>query len=215
MDEPQQSRGEIALDDEPLVHVQAAPYDSVSVEAIRAKRRRRIILGGISLVALLGCLAALCQITGYSLRDLWTRGSPSELDKETVNTIVRRYVRDLEDKDQTIALLKSAIDRARSQADRGDADAQAAIDDARLTGDIEKLQTVLIAEAGKRETRLNEHSVSYIELCREIAEVAYLRGDIDEAKLRLDSILRFAPDDLDAINRMGHIHNLHGRFDDA
>jgi len=76
--------------------------------------------GGISFVALVGALDIICGITGYSLRDLWNRGSPSDFDKETVNTIVRRYERDLDDRIQTIALLKSAIERTRTQADRGD-----------------------------------------------------------------------------------------------
>ena len=89
-------------------------------------------------------------------------------------------------------------------------EAQAAIDEARRSGDIQKLQAVLIAEADKREKQIVEGAGDYLERCREIAAISFLRGDIDEASRRIDSILRLVPSDLDALNRWGHSHSLRG-----
>ncbi len=57
--------------------------------------------------------------------------------------------------------------------------------------------------------------IEAIQLDRELAAVAYTTGRIDEAEQALERILEVLPDDLDAINRMGHTHRLRGRLDDA
>jgi tetratricopeptide (TPR) repeat protein len=54
-----------------------------------------------------------------------------------------------------------------------------------------------------------------IERNREIAAVAYLRGDIDKAEQAVDEILGALPDDTDALNRKGRIHRLRGELEDA
>jgi len=108
--------------------------------------------------------------------------------------------------------LAAAVARTEKQAKKGDAPARAALDEARTSGDVAKLQAVLIAEAGRQEGQVKEAATDYVELCREIAAVAYLRGDIAEAESRLKVVLRFIPDDLDAINRTGHIHLLRGEL---
>ena len=106
--------------------------------------------------------------------------------------------------------LAAALDRVESEADRGDPAARAAIESARQTGDVTRLQAVLVAEADRVEECVRADAAEYVELAREIAAVAFLRGDIAEAERRVDSILRFFPDDRDAWTRRGHIHHLRG-----
>lgn len=113
------------------------------------------------------------------------------------------------------ASLTAALERVQTRADTGDAQARGAIDQARRNGDLSGLDAALDAECDRRETEIKAQAAGWIELCRESATVAYLRGDIDKAKSRLQSILRFLPDDLDVINRLGHIHYLRGQLSEA
>lgn len=119
------------------------------------------------------------------------------------------------DQDEEIQRLRAALARAERAADGGDAEAQAALLAARRSGDVEKLQTVLMHQADRREEEFKARAADYFDLCREIATVAFLRGDIDEARDRLNAILKMFPDDRDALNRLGHIHRLRGRLDES
>ncbi|MEO1277928.1 MAG: hypothetical protein AAFV77_03115, partial [Planctomycetota bacterium] len=49
----------------------------------------------------------------------------------------------------------------------------------------------------------------------ERAAVAYTIGQIDKAEASWQTILALIPDDLNATNRMGHVHLLRGKLDDA
>ncbi len=158
------------------------------------------------------------------------KASPSE---ETIDLILRRYERTVAEKDTAIDgmqselsktkgeidTLRKALARAEKMSIAGDPEAKAAIDEARRSGDIELMQNRLIKEADRQEAEIKakmaEMATDYIELCREIAETAYIRGDWSEARIRLDSIIRIDGDDLDAINRLGHINEGQGRLDQA
>ena len=132
---------------------------------------------------------------------------------QTLDMIVKRYESIVLQKDQEIDSLKEerrrALSRAEESASLGDRDAQEAIEEARTSGKLDKLQAVLIHSADQYEqriaqaqTHLQQKQSDYIELSREIAAIAYLRGDIDEAEKRLTIILKAFPEDLDEAERM-------------
>ncbi len=52
-----------------------------------------------------------------------------------------------------------------------------------------------------------------LDLKRKIATAAYLRGEIETAEAAVNEILSEDPDDLFALNQMGHIHSLRGKLD--
>ncbi|MBW8000985.1 MAG: tetratricopeptide repeat protein [Planctomycetes bacterium] len=87
-------------------------------------------------------------------------------------------------------------------------DAEKALDELRKSNDMSMLQALLIKDR-------DEHRNQVIQRNREIAAVAYLRGDIDIAKEAVGEILRLEPNDIDAINRKGNIHLLQGELDKA
>ncbi len=150
-------------------------------------------------------------------------------DPETLAKIVDRHDQDVKDRDQRLDELGTSLEESRRRnrdleaalarvntvADKGDPQAKAAIEEARESGDATKLQAALIAQADLREQQIRGDAADYLELCREIAAIAYLRGDLDEARQRLEAITRLIPADRDAINRLGHIHKVQGRLDDA
>lgn len=137
------------------------------------------------------------------------------LDQETLRKIVNRYESDLGSRDKQIEELKAALSRVETAAAGGDPQARAAIKEARETGDIDKLQASLVHLADQLGEDIKLRMDEYVELCREIASVAYLRGDIDEARSRLQLILKANPNDVDAINGLGQIHLLRGELDAA
>jgi len=113
------------------------------------------------------------------------------------------------------AQLTAAVQRIEALAEVGDPKARAAIDQVRNTGDLAKLDEVLDAEFSRREDQIKQQAADWFDLCRESAAIAFLRGDIDKAQNRLETILRFFSNDIDATNRLGHIHDLRGRLSEA
>ncbi len=111
--------------------------------------------------------------------------------------------------------LRAAVERVQHEAEKGNTEAQAAIAVARHSGNAEQLQRLLIEFDDRIEKDVQDKAAEHVALCREIAAVAYLRGDLAEAEKRLNAILRFVPDDVDAINRLGHIHSTRGELDQA
>ncbi|MEM6560515.1 MAG: tetratricopeptide repeat protein [Planctomycetota bacterium] len=111
-------------------------------------------------------------------------------------------------KDRRIAELESALAEAQAAARAGDAEAESALADIRASGDAAKLQAFL---ERLRKTDLDRA----LDRSREIAAVAYTRGDIDEAERSLRILLAATPTDVDAVNRLGRIHYLRGRLDEA
>ncbi len=154
----------------------------------------------------------------------WQATIPHEgaADSKTLKKIVDHYSRNetqlqqtIEERDARIQTLSSALNRIQKEAKAGDQQSKTALNEARSSGDTDKLQAALISVADQQEAHIEAGTADYIQLCREIAEIAFLRGDIDEAKKRLEVILKIEPDDLDAINRMGGIHLLRGELNSA
>ena len=144
------------------------------------------------------------------------------VDPATLAKIIERYEQDAKERDRVLAEsqgrirdLEAALARVNTEADKGDPQAKAAIEEARESGDATKLQAVLVAQADRREQQTKDDHAGYVAYCREIAAIAYLRGDLDEARERLEAITRLLPDDRDAINRLGHIHRTQGRLGEA
>ncbi|MBI5765449.1 MAG: tetratricopeptide repeat protein [Planctomycetes bacterium] len=119
------------------------------------------------------------------------------------------------DKDSIIKNLQASLERLQNEADAGNTEARKALDEARTSGDGALVQSALISLADRHDQKIRDVAGEFVELCREISAIAYLRGDIDEAKKRLESILRFLPDDLDAINHLGLVARLRGDLVEA
>ena len=97
--------------------------------------------------------------------------------------------------DETVTILTKSVLRA--------ADVPGLIEELRKTGDGRKIFEAL--------RLLSTHSdADYIEVHRGVAEWAYLTGAIAAAESSVKNILHVHPNDLDAINRLGHIQSLRG-----
>ena len=131
------------------------------------------------------------------------------------NNALARRTQDLEGENRDLkATLTAALERVQARGHRRPPSPRA-IDAARRNGDLTQLDTALDAEWSRREAQIKEQARDWLDLCRESAAVAFLRGDIDKAQSRLEMVFRFHPDDLDATNQLGHIHDLRGRLDEA
>lgn len=146
----------------------------------------------------------------------------SGVDNEALKMILKQhedriseYKAQLDERDHTIDTLRKAVERVDAQAKQGNEIAQAAIEQAKQTGDPQLIQDVLVNQANDLSAHITEQSDEYVELAREIAAIAYLRGDIPAAEKWLGRILKNDPNDRDAINRMGRIHLLRGNFNAA
>jgi len=105
--------------------------------------------------------------------------------------------------------LAKAVERIKKlEAEGNRPDAEKALEELRESGDMRRLQELLIRDR-------EEHRDALIQRNREIAAVAYLRGDIDIASEAVDEILKELPDDIFALNQMGHIHKLRGELKEA
>ena len=166
--------------------------------------------GGAAAFAVIALLVWFFAMPGDESGEDHLPADPGGVWGPTAEKIVNRYERDLADRDSQIEQLKAALARVEIRADEGDDQAGQAIAQARESGDVTKLQAVLIAEADRRGDAIREQMTDYLALCREIAAIAFLRGDIVEAERRLQIVLRVEPDDLDAVNRMGRVLNLRG-----
>jgi len=87
-------------------------------------------------------------------------------------------------------------------------DAETAIEKLYESGDMSGLQELLIKNR-------DEHQQALIQRNREIAAVAYLRGEIDIAIEAVNGILEVLPKDLFALNRRGIIHSLQGKLKES
>jgi len=102
--------------------------------------------------------------------------------------------------------LSKAIERIKELEAKGQyKQAYQAIEDVRKSGDMAKLQSLLIEDRDR-------HQNEMIQRNREIAAVAYLRGNIDVAENAIDEILKCLPDDPFAINQKGHINRTLGKL---
>jgi len=83
-----------------------------------------------------------------------------------------------------------------------------ALEELRESGDMRSLQELLIQDR-------DEHRDALIQRNREIAAVAYLRGDIEIARQAVDEILKEFPDELFALNQSALIYKLRGKLKEA
>lgn len=139
------------------------------------------------------------------------RGVPAE----TLALLVARYeqviaARDtaLYQKDEEVEHLRAAVERVQRQAVAGDQLAVEALDEATKTGKLDLIQSALIGLADRFSGDIAEDSLKRVVISREIATVAFHRGDIEEAQKRLDAVLATTPDDIDALNILASIHIL-------
>jgi len=131
---------------------------------------------------------------------------PNLLDKLINEAAKGRAIEQTEQwKDQ----LAKAIERIKNiEAEGNRPDAEKALDELRESGDLSGLQALLIKDR-------DEHQQALIQRNREIASVAFLKGDIDIAIEAVDEILRELPDELYALSWRGRIHRLQGRLNEA
>ena len=105
--------------------------------------------------------------------------------------------------------LAKAVERIKKlEAEGNRPDAEKALEELRQSGDMKLLQKLLIKDR-------DEHRDVLIRRNREIAAVAYLRGDIDIANEAVNEILKELPDDLFALKQRGNIHRLWGDSKEA
>lgn len=143
------------------------------------------------------------------------------IDRQEIKKIVEEVIGDYLERQEGIAeeshaesrQLKNELMRALERTihlavDEKRRDAAKAFDEVREKHDLRELQELLIKEKDKyRDANVPRN--------REISAVAYLRGDIDVAEVAIDEILGLEPNDLDALNRKGHINRLRGRLKEA
>lgn len=137
------------------------------------------------------------------------RGVDAELILERVIKEAEAKGRAIEQAEQLKEQLAKAVERGEKIVAEGNRlDAEIVIEKLYESGDMSGLQELLIKDR-------DEHQQALIQRNREIAAVAYLRGDIDIAIDSVDEILKELPDDLFALNQRGNIHELRGRLKEA
>ena len=152
---------------------------------------------------------------GVVIGDVTYDQSGSKVDQ----TVIDRLLKNLDEKDERVSTLefekdellqkfKEGLERAKREAEKGEQPAKDALDEVRKSGDTEKLQRVLEKEA-------DQHKDDFIERCLEISAIAFLRGDIETARKRVEDALKLNPDELRALNQLGHIEMLQGNLDTA
>ena len=105
--------------------------------------------------------------------------------------------------------LTKAVERANEAEKRGDVpEAEGIIEELRKSGDISRLLEFLVKDRDVQKDELIERN-------REIAAVAYLKGDIGVASDAVDEILKFQPENLFALNQRGNILRLRGSLNGA
>ena len=156
--------------------------------------------------ATVGAVGVIVAILTY-----FRRKKPGSDD--VAERIVRAQASQLLQSGEEIGRLKTdlaaAMRRAEAAEARGDRpEAAEILEKLRESNDTTRLQELLITDRDARKDALIDRN-------REIAAVAYLRGDIPTATKALDQILALAPDDMSALIRKGHIQDLTGQLDDA
>jgi len=131
------------------------------------------------------------------------------LDKRTADSLAENP----QQKKRLEEDLAGAIQRvyAVRQTDQGP-EANAAIDQMRESGDLSQLQAFLTEE---RDRHTDDDQESRLQREREIAAVAFLRGDANGALDANKEILEVQPRDIDAVYRDEHIHRLRGDLESA
>ena len=152
----------------------------------------------------------------------WRRTRPGNDDDDPegpTGPIVESQLDRLQMAHEEIGRLKEQCDAALRRAEDaeklGQPEAQGISREVRERSDTTRLLQFLLASREALEKRRDEVEEQLVALNREIAAVAYLRGEIETCETALDEILRALPDDMDALNRMGHIQDLRGDLGQA
>lgn len=140
---------------------------------------------------------------------------PSRVDQAMLVELVRTIIGQSSaiGSDQHEDDVRSAVERVLREADAGGAQAKESIEAIRQSGNTDKLLAVLEHEAGQKVA--TSVDADFMNLCREIAAVAYLRGNLDAALLRVELVLKTSPNDLSGLILRGGIHQHRGELDDA
>lgn len=135
------------------------------------------------------------------------------------HNLVDKLLTRVSEKDQEIGRLRTDLEAALrrvAQAEaRGEPEAGIVLAQLRKDGNPQALGAFLDQQLAEESRQLAEKQVEVIELLRERAAVAYVSGEIERAEQCLRQILATLPDDLSAINELGHIYRLHGDLDAA
>lgn len=172
----------------------------------QSKLAKKIEISLVILAFVGGIAALIRQGISPSIEDKITEAVDKVLETRTVP------IEELKSAYGEIAKLKEQLEGAtRRVAElerQGVKEAKGIIEEMRKSGNLKRLLEVL-------EKDRNIHKNQLVKRNREIAVVAYLRGDIDIARESVDEILGLEPNDLDALNRKGHIHKLRGQLKEA
>ncbi len=206
------------------------PYMHIAIKLAPGTLGSITLIGGptapVSLAALAGFFAWLDYRSRHAAPSSAEERGGDTTDNEQITSVDRQQFEDLaktlienerarhsteimqvgEEIGSLNAQLADALERARVAEQRGDASvAEEIIDAVRATGNLARLQTLLIEDRDRLKDDLIARN-------REIAAVAYVHGDIPVAVSALEEILRLRPEDLDAINRLGQVHFLLGQL---
>jgi tetratricopeptide (TPR) repeat protein len=138
---------------------------------------------------------------------LLSRREKNNRENELIEKLINQGKREeglLDEVDILKTSLRNAILRAKGLTKPGrKTEAEEAIKELRKSGDMAKLQALLIADRDK-------HGNAMIERNHEIAAVAFLRGDINVASDAVEQVLQNKQDDMESLNQKGMILILRG-----
>ena len=199
--------------------VLVAPFGYLIVGTIAAEKKGADggWLGGFAVKASGGFALFVISLLWWNSAAAPVRASKYVLDLAEVVAVVEQKYEMLDDqsKDHLLAGVRAALERAYIDAQEGTLEAQAALDAARQSGDLAEVQSLLVADAVRLKSESIRTRTDYLERCREVAAVAYLRGDNIVAEVWSEEILRESPDDWRARDILGQLAGREGRWDDA
>jgi len=168
-------------------------------------------------IALCGVIIAAVGVAVKIILHFWPRKMSESRNVEVdAEFILSKAIGEAERKgraeeqiDQLKGELVKALERVRQLETKGNRpDATEALQELRKSGDMRRLQELLIKDRDERCDALIERNY-------EIAAVAYLRGDINVALAATDEVLRLQPNDVIALSQKGHICRLQGNLEEA
>lgn len=144
----------------------------------------------------------------------------------TLNMIVARYEetitnRDIQlkaiiyDKEREISELRNGLTRVQHAAEAGDTKATAALKSARESGNLDQVQSALVTIAERVDTNIEGNSNRLVVISREIARIALMRGDYDEALNRLQYILTAEPNDVISLSYRAQLYMMRNDLEEA
>ena len=173
----------------------------------RSKLVKKIEISLVILMFVGGAVGLIREAVSPSNKEIITETVDTVLKKRTVP--VGELTEAYEEMGKLKEQLTKAVERAMELEQRGDIpEAEGVIEELRKGGDVSRLLEVL-------EKDRDVHKNQLIERNREIAVVAYLRGDIDKAAEAVEEILKIKPDDLFGLNQKGHIHRIKGELKES